>query len=64
MELSDLIKNDDGSYTFPFDTKTSVHSSEPARVFAEKFGCHISTIHYIRNGKLWGWLTGGGMSAV
>lgn len=31
----------------------------PARVFAEKYGCHISTIYYIRNGKHWGWLTGG-----
>lgn len=40
------------------------NSNEPARVFAEKFGCHLSTIHYIRNGKLWGWLTGGAKLAI
>ena len=40
------------------------NSSEPARIFAEKFGCYLSTIHYIRNGKLLGWWTGGSKGAI
>ena len=40
------------------------NSDLPARYFAEKFGCHSSTINYIRNGKNWGWLTGGARHAI
>lgn len=32
---------------------------ESAKDLALKYGVHISTIHYIRNGKNWSWLTKG-----
>ncbi len=35
------------------------HSTGPRGPIAERHGCSVQTVSFIRNGKRWAWLTGG-----